>query len=77
MKSSDYIFSLGGYDAEMFEIKEILTKYNLAYIDKKLSWGAKASDYKNEISNLKKDEIPVLIELARNIPLPENTVIID
>ena len=75
--NKNYIFFLGGYDAEMHEIKEIFTSYNLTFFDKNLSWGAKASEYKNEIENLRENEIPVLIELTIDISLPENSVIID
>lgn len=72
-----YIFFLGGYDAEMLEIKSILIQKNLLYKDKNLSWGAKASDYIDEITNLKETEIPVLIELTIDIPLPSNAIIVD
>ena len=47
------IFLLGGYDLEMLTIKELLLKQgfkeNKNLFDKKLSWGAKLSDYKEEI----------------------------
>lgn len=74
----NYIFFLGGYDAEMLEIKDILTKYSLPFYDKKLQWNnAHASEYKNEISRLKENDIPVLIELVIDIALSFRTVIID
>lgn len=77
VNNSNFIFFLGGHDAEMCEIKEILTKHDCIYFDKNLSWGAKASDYQNEINNLKENKIPILIELTIDITLPENAVIID
>ncbi|MCL5027634.1 MAG: hypothetical protein M1480_01305, partial [Bacteroidetes bacterium] len=74
----NYIFFLGGYDAEMLEIKDILTKHNIHFYDKKLQWdNAKISAYKNEISTLKENEIPVLIELLIDVELPQRTVIVD
>ena len=39
------LFLLGGYDLEMLEIKSILKGLYLKYEDKKLSWGAKLSEY--------------------------------
>ena len=44
------LFLLGGYDLEMQTIKELLEKNKAKYIDKKLSWGAKLSDYKDELN---------------------------
>lgn len=72
-----YIFFLGGYDLEMVTIKEILEEKKEKYFDKKLSWGAKASAYKNEIEKLMPDQIPVLIELEVDIDLPPDALIID
>ncbi len=71
-----YYFFLGGYDAEMCEIRNILESYGLPFSDKKLDWGAKASSYLHEIEQLK-DEIPVLVELNIDIPLPDKSIIID
>ncbi|MBI5729944.1 MAG: magnesium transporter CorA family protein [Ignavibacteriales bacterium] len=78
IENKNYIFFLGGHDAEMREIKNILTQHNFTFYDKELLWdSAKASGYKNEIENLKGNEIPVLIELTVDIELPSNTIIID
>ncbi|MEW6654760.1 MAG: hypothetical protein AB1394_15010, partial [Bacteroidota bacterium] len=78
IKNGNYIFFLGGYDAEMLEIKSVLTKHNLPYFDNNLQWyNAKASEYKNKISFLDKNKIPVLIELGIDIELPQWAVIID
>lgn len=74
------IFFLGGHDAEMDAIKSMLTDNQIKpenIKDNKLSWGAKLSDYKVEISNLSKDQKAVLIELTLDIPYPEGTIVID
>jgi len=71
-----FVFFLGGIDAEMHEIRNILIKHNQKLFDKDLSWGAKVSVYKEELENLTKGT-PVLIELEIDLPLPENTIIID
>jgi len=72
-----YIFFLGGYDAEMVEIKNILEKRGEQIIDKNLSWGASLSSYKDEIENLPQDKIPVFIELKQDYQYPENALFID
>lgn len=72
-----YIFFLGGYDLEMVTIKEILEKRKEKFFDKKLSWGAKASSYQSELAILQPEQIPVLIELGIDIPIPPETIIID
>jgi len=72
-----YHFFLGGYDAEMLEIKNILDKNGLKYFDKQLKWGAKLSDYKDEIQLLDESLIPVFIELTLDNPYPECAIIID
>lgn len=71
-----YCFFLGGHDAEMCEIRNILIRYDQKFYDKELEWGARASDYKDELQKVG-DDIPVLIELDIDIPLPKNTIIID
>lgn len=71
-----YIFFLGGYDAEMYEIRRILESKSVSFFDKKLSWGAKASDYETELTGLT-DQIPVLVELAIDLDLPQKAVIIN
>jgi hypothetical protein len=74
---SKYVFFLGGYDAEMVEIKSILEQYGQTYYDKKLSWGACLSAYKDEIAGLPSDATPVFIELKPDITSPLNAKIID
>lgn len=71
-------FFLGGYDLEMRTIRELIEKYSNAIIhDKQLSWGASASDYRQEIDMaLATGATPVLIELKQDLDLPENRICI-
>jgi hypothetical protein len=68
------LFLLGGYDLEMKSIKRILQKKSQLYIDNHLSWGAKLSDYRDE---LKGDYLFVGIELIEDITPPPNYISID
>ena len=78
MTDKKYIFFLGGHDAEMCEIKNILTKHNFSFYDKNLIWSdAKTSKYKDDLDTIKATEIPVLIELQIDITISPNTIIID
>lgn len=78
MRSSDYIFFLGGHDAEMLEIKNILSRENYSLFDYNLRWNnANVSVYSSEIANLNENDIPVFIELKSDSPLPKNSIIID
>ncbi|CAN2041938.1 hypothetical protein GMMP15_640028 [Candidatus Magnetomoraceae bacterium gMMP-15] len=72
-----YLFFLGGHDAEMLEIRNILESCNQQFIDKDLSWGAGIADYKKEIQNIAKNQVPVFIELTPNYPYPDNAILID
>ncbi|MHB2148298.1 hypothetical protein ACX8XP_04515 [Calditrichota bacterium LG25] len=72
-----FVFFLGGYDAEMCEIKNILVQMNQPFYDKQLVWGTKVSAYQRELSQLPTDAIPVLIELKKDMALPENAIEID
>ncbi|MFQ5752469.1 MAG: hypothetical protein ACE5HI_10770 [bacterium] len=74
--SINYMFFLGGYDAEMCEIRRLLESQKVPFHDKHLSWGAKASDYAEELKNLQ-DEIPALIELQIDMPIPRKAIVID
>ena len=73
----EYCYFLGGQDLEMVTIRELLEDYAPDRIhDKHLSWGAKASAYRNEISAcLSEGGIPVLIELEDDINLDHSRVI--
>jgi len=66
-----YNFFLGGYDAEMAEIKKILDEKNEKYFDKNLQWGAKLSAYKDELKKVREDKniIPVFIELEPDMDI--------
>jgi len=68
------LFLLGGYDLEMLEIKSILDAYKISYVDKKLSWGSKLSEYKNELNF---DGIIYAVELEEDITPPANYIQID
>ncbi len=73
----NFVFFLGGYDAEMVTIRQILKENKLPFIDLQLKWGAKLSAYKNELSKLSKEQTPVFIELNLDIEYPSNAVVID
>lgn len=76
--NSECVFFLGGIDGEMIAIKKHLETLGLEYQDKKLGWGAKASDYKEGILQAVKDgKTPVLIELEVDFSLPEKAIVID
>jgi len=75
-----FMFFLGGHDLEMLTIREIFEEYAPGrFCDKNLSWGAKASDYRDEIQAvLAKGMSPVLIELTIDTEIdPERVVAID
>lgn len=72
-----YIFFLGGYDAEMVEIRNILEAQGEKFYDKRLSWGACVSAYTEEIKGLPSNAIPVLIELKIDKSIAPNAVIVD
>ncbi|MCH8941913.1 MAG: hypothetical protein IIA48_05685 [Bacteroidetes bacterium] len=76
-KKENFVFFLGGQDAEMLTIRDILREHNLNFHDKDLKWGAKLSDYKEELKEINEDQTAVLIELTIDIPVPENAIIID
>src|SRR3989339_778061 len=71
---SDKLFLLGGQDLEMLEIKKLLERENIAYKDKNLKWGAKLSDYQNELSF---SGTIYGIELEADIELPKNCIYIE
>lgn len=67
---SKLVFFLGGKDLEMETIKGLLEEKAVSYYDKGLSWGAKASAYKQEIENtICIGLTPVLVELDNDISL--------
>lgn len=65
----DPIFFLGGRDLEMVEIAHLLTAEGLPFADKGLAWGARLSDYRDEIEHaLSAGKTPVTVELADDMP---------
>jgi hypothetical protein len=59
-----YMFMLGGADAEMMAIRELLEGVGAEYVDHQLGWGAKVDSYKEEIEEaLAVGKMPVCIEL--------------
>ena len=71
---SDKLFLLGGYDLEIVEIKKLLESKNIAYKDKNLNWGAKLSDYQDELAF---ERTLYGIELEADITPPANYIEID
>lgn len=77
---NNLIFLLGGHDLEMVTIRDLLTEIAPdRFYDKGLLWGAKASDYEDEIRTvIKKGLTPVLIELTIDIDIDaERFIVID
>ncbi|MEW6194391.1 MAG: hypothetical protein AB1521_04435 [Bacteroidota bacterium] len=72
-----YVFFLGGNDAEMETIRQLLIEQKQKCFDKHLTWGAKLSEYQSGLSQLTQDETPVLVELKLDIPYPANAIIVD
>jgi hypothetical protein len=75
-----WFFFLGGDDLEMVTIRELLVRHAPGqYHDRKLSWGARASDYRTEIeAALIRGDVPVLVELAMDLPLdPDKVIVVD
>ncbi len=68
------LFLLGGYDLEMLTIKELLKQNNIKFIDKNLSWGAKLSEYQDELNF---DGTIYGVELEEDITPPKNYKSID
>ena len=62
----------------MKTIRELLERCGIPFYDKQLAWGAKASDYQDDIAAcVANGAIPVLVELEQDIKPVENMVIID
>lgn len=74
LNKSNCIFLLGGHDLEMLEIKNLLIEHDYIFIDKNLAWGAKLSDYEDDISS---NLINVCVELAEDITPPSKYLRID
>ena len=76
INKEESVFFLGGLDLEMESIKKVLKSEKFEFLDKSLSWGAKLSDYKNELKEYKTRTI-YGIELIEDIELPKNYQAID
>lgn len=73
----NYCFFLGGRDAEMVRIAEVLAAAGEVENDN-LGWGAKASAYGERIAQSAQNGFtPVLVELELDCDVPEGTVVID
>lgn len=78
MKRKDFVFFLGGADAEMRRIAEVIAEAGVEYRDAGLGWGAKASAYGNAITEAARvGKTPVLVELEVDCGLPEGTIVVD
>lgn len=78
MKKQNLYFFLGGNDAEMMTIKNLLEAEGVSYSDAKLSWGASTSKYGDEIEKVAEEGMtPVIVELSIDSSLPVNTINID
>ncbi|NTT85942.1 hypothetical protein [Tabrizicola fusiformis] len=80
-----YAFFLGGRDLEMVTIAALLRERQaggdvriVQVADAGLAWGAQASDYGGQIAAAAaRGEVPVLVELTADMPLPRGTIEID
>lgn len=73
------VFFLGGNDLEMATIRALAEEHlgPQAVRDRGLGWGARLSDHADTLAALAADQVPVLVELAIDMPLPPGAVIID
>ena len=75
---NNMVVMLGGYDAEMLEIRRVLEAEGVAFCDKGLGWGAAASAYQEEIAQaVETGKQVVTVELTRDINLPEGSIEVD
>ncbi len=73
-----FVFFIGGADAEMVEIIKVLANAGAEMINNNLGWGASASAYVIEIAAaVAAGKVLVLIELIKDIELPESTILVD
>lgn len=75
---NNVVVMLGGADAEMNEIRQVLVQNGISFEDKNLGWGAKASAYAEEIAAAKAaGKTVVTVELERDIELPQGSIEVD
>jgi len=72
--SERLLFLLGGHDLEMLEIRNILLKEGIHFIDLELQWGARLSRYN---SFFQQGKIHVSIELIEDTTTPKEYIRID
>ncbi|MFD2233161.1 hypothetical protein [Phaeospirillum tilakii] len=74
-----WCFLLGGGDLEMTTIRALVaaTLGEEAIRDRGLTWGARLSDYAEDLGVLPPETVPVLVELALDIEPPPGAVVID
>lgn len=79
MNNSNVVFFLGGIDAEMMEVRNLLENQGVDFCEKSLCWwNAKASQYKEEIAeNLRNGRQVVLVELEDDLNLGNQVVVVD
>ncbi len=78
VKCNNMVVFLGGNDAEMNEIRQVLIQNGIETQDKNLGWGAKASAYAEEIAAAAlSGKTVVTVELERDIELPEGSIEVD
>lgn len=77
-QQNNLIFFLGGHDLEMVTIRDLLLEVAPdRFHDKGLPWGARASEYKEEIEAcLARGELPVLVELENDFGLDLDRVLL-
>ncbi len=76
MKS--FVVFAGGHDGEMSEITRVCREAGVEVIDHNLSWGAKVSDYAEDIAKAVADgKVPVLVELTPDVDIPANAIVVD
>lgn len=76
--ASNMVVFAGGYDAEMMEIIRVCHEASVEVMDKHLGWGAAASAYTDEIAQaVEAGKTPVLVELTRDLELPEGSIEVD
>lgn len=74
----NYVIFAGGHDGEMAEITRVCREVGIEVVDHNLPWGAKVSDYAEDIAKVVADgKIPVLVELTPDAEMPANAIVVD
>lgn len=55
----------------MLEIAKLLRNNNIEFFDNNLAWGAKLSDYQNQLKDINQSKYVVGIELWQDIDIPQ------